>query len=428
MKIFAYKASLHDRNGNRFRTIRNCMLLSGLSVFAQLYLFQPMLSDLRSFFQIGLSLSSLSVSASTLGMAAGLLLFAFKADAFARERLMGFSLLLSSVLTLLSAFSLSFPWLVVLSFFKGMALSGVSSVALAYLAEEVSPSLLGLAVSLYLGGNTLGGMAGRVAGGLLCGWGGWRVAVLVLGTVCLFLGILFVRLIPPSRYRRSSCGSFCPDHGISAERASSGSISVGETLLRMKRLLSSPLFISLYLLAALAMGVFVSVYNYLPFRLESPVFGLSHRMVAMIFLMYAAGIAGSLAVGSHSERFGIRQLLQGELLLMVAGLVMLLSSSLWMVVAGLGVFTFAFFGAHTLASRMVAQCATQARSSATCLYWLAYYAGSSLAGSLTGMILSHGGWTAFVGTLLLMVVGAWSLTWAVPSSVNNKLIIKTKQV
>lgn len=28
----------------RFRLIRNCMLLSGISVFAQLYLFQPILS------------------------------------------------------------------------------------------------------------------------------------------------------------------------------------------------------------------------------------------------------------------------------------------------------------------------------------------------------------------------------------------------
>ena len=36
----------------RFRLIRNCMLLSGISVFAQLYLFQPILSDLCRFFTI----------------------------------------------------------------------------------------------------------------------------------------------------------------------------------------------------------------------------------------------------------------------------------------------------------------------------------------------------------------------------------------
>ena len=43
----------------RFRMIRNCMFLSGLSVFAQLYLFQPMLSDLCAFFHTDLPGSSL---------------------------------------------------------------------------------------------------------------------------------------------------------------------------------------------------------------------------------------------------------------------------------------------------------------------------------------------------------------------------------
>ena len=45
----------------RFRLIRNCMLLSGISVFAQLYLFQPILSDLCRFFSITPATSSLTV-------------------------------------------------------------------------------------------------------------------------------------------------------------------------------------------------------------------------------------------------------------------------------------------------------------------------------------------------------------------------------
>ena len=52
------------------------MFLSGLSVFAQLYLFQPMLSDLCRSFQVDLPTSSLAVSTSTIGMAAGLSVYA----------------------------------------------------------------------------------------------------------------------------------------------------------------------------------------------------------------------------------------------------------------------------------------------------------------------------------------------------------------
>lgn len=149
----------------RFRLIRNCMFLSGLSVFAQLYLFQPMLSEMCRNFGVSPAESSLSVSASTAGMALGLIVMAFKADSVSRERLMGASLLLSSLLTIVSAFTDSYFLLLVLNLLKGMVLAGVSSVALAYLSEEVDKSMIGLAISLYLSGNTLGGMSGRVAVG-----------------------------------------------------------------------------------------------------------------------------------------------------------------------------------------------------------------------------------------------------------------------
>ena len=71
--------------------------MSGLSVFAQLYLFQPMLSEVCRAFGVTPAESSLAVSASTAGIALGLIIMAFKADTVSRERLMGASLILSSL-------------------------------------------------------------------------------------------------------------------------------------------------------------------------------------------------------------------------------------------------------------------------------------------------------------------------------------------
>lgn len=85
--IMKYSSATHPGDEvKKFHRIRNCMFLSGLSVFAQLYLFQPMLSDLCRSFQVDLPTSSLAVSTSTIGMAVGLLFFAFKADAFRRDQ------------------------------------------------------------------------------------------------------------------------------------------------------------------------------------------------------------------------------------------------------------------------------------------------------------------------------------------------------
>lgn len=380
------------------------MLISGLSVFAQLYLFQPMLSELQASFGVSLATGSLAVSASTIGMATGLFLFAFKADTFKRERLMSLSLILSALLTITSAFMSHFVLLLLLNFLKGIALSGVSAVALAYLSDEIEPGKIGLAISLYLSGNTIGGMTGRVAGSLLAGWGGWQQAVWVIGITSLLLGFLFYWKIPAS------------------SQVSQNSISIKEKLQQMKDLLSKRLFIGMYLIAALAMGVFVSVYNYISIQLESPRYGLPHQMIAMIFVMYLTGVAGSIIVGKLSDKHRPERLLRYSLILLGAGLSMLLIPRLWALIAGLGILTFAFFSTHTIASRIVSVNASRSKSSATSIYWLSYYAGSSIIGSLTGIILTRFGWDTFVEILLMLTTLSYLISSLATGSFHISLV------
>ena len=394
----------NEHKEKRFRIIRNCMLISGLSVFAQLYLFQPMLSELQASFGVSLATGSLAVSASTIGMATGLFLFAFKADTFKRERLMSLSLILSALLTISSAFMSHFVLLLLLNFLKGIALSGVSAVALAYLSDEIEPGKIGLAISLYLSGNTIGGMTGRVAGSLLAGWGGWQQAVWVIGITSLLLGFLFYWKIPTS------------------SQVSQNSISIREKLQQMRDLLSKRLFIGMYLIAALAMGVFVSVYNYISIQLESPRYGLPHQMIAMIFVMYLTGVAGSIIVGKLSDKHRPERLLRYSLILLGAGLSMLLIPRLWALIAGLGVLTFAFFSTHTIASRIVSVNASRSKSSATSIYWLSYYAGSSIIGSLTGIILTRFGWDTFVEILLMLTTLSYLISSLATGSFHISLV------
>ena len=377
--------SIGSDEKTRLHRIRLSMLLSGLSVFAQLYLFQPLLSDLCHDYALSPVSGSLSVSASTIGMAVGLFVLAFKADAVSRGRLMGWSLIVSSLLTLLSVFAFNYPLLLLVNFLKGAVLAGVSAVALAYLTEEVDARVIGLAISLYLSGNTLGGMVGRVSGTLLAGWAGWHAAVLVIGVVSLLLGLIFVRLLPVSQNFRPA------------------SVPVKVRLGQMARLLGGRSFVGVYFIVALLMGVFVSVYNYLSFLLESPVFGLPHYVVAGVFLMYTAGVAGSVVTGRLSDRYSPYTLLRLSMVWMLVGLAFLLIMRLGYIILGLGILTFAFFSTHTMASRIVSMRANEARSSATSLYWLFYYAGSSLLGSATGVWLSDYGWEGFVAALSVLV-------------------------
>ncbi|MEH7889888.1 MFS transporter [Elizabethkingia meningoseptica] len=381
-----------DRNTKRFRNIKLCIFLSGLSVFAQIYLFQPLLPMVSEHFQRSVGDSSLLVSSSTIGMALGLFFFAFKADDFSRKKLMVFSLLTSAILTIISVWIPSLPLLIAIGVIKGFVISGVSSVALAYLTEEVSVAIVGMAISMYISGNTIGGMSGRILATIIAGEMGWQKAVLIIGIESLLMGLIFWKFFPESRF-------FVPQK-----------INFSRKLKQMGKFISDPYMLRLYLIAALLMGVFVSVYNYLTFRLESPPFSLNHLFVAFIFLMYTFGVFGTMATSRLSQRFEQKYILRIFIITMLGGVCLLLSHNITLLIIGLALLTFSFFAVHTMASRLITLHAKEGKSSATSIYWLFYYFGSSILGSGTGYLLHATSWTGFVTVLLLTVAISFLLT------------------
>ncbi|WP_106916004.1 MFS transporter [Chryseobacterium aurantiacum] len=391
-----------DQGSQRFRFIKLCIFFSGLSVFAQLYLFQPMLPMAAEHFKVSVGDTSLLVSSSTIGMALGLLFFAFKADSYSRKGLMAFSLISSALLTIISTWIPSLSLLIAIGIFKGFVVSGVSAVALAYLTEEVNAAVIGAAISMYLSGNTIGGMSGRILATLVAGEFGWRNAVLVIGIESLILGIIFWKLFPESKF-------FNPqktDYHLKMKQ--------------MKFFLTNPYMLRLYFIAALVMGVFVSVYNYLTFRLEAAPFSLSHFIIAFIFLMYVFGVFGTMIVGRLSKRFPPNNILKVSILFMIVGALLLLSENIYILIFGLALFTLSFFASHTMASQMTALYAKRGKSSATSIYWLFYYFGSSILGSGTGYLLHSYSWNVFIAFLIISIVIALLLATANKSSKEKK--------
>jgi YNFM family putative membrane transporter len=102
---------------------------------------------------------------------------------------------------------------------------------------------------------------------------------------------------------------------------------------------------------------------------------------------------------------------------MAAGLMLTLPDRASLIVAGLLVFTAGFFGAHGVASGWVSRRAETGRAQASALYLLAYYAGSSLLSSATGLAFSHGGW----GLTVIVVGGFIAVAMALGLSMRDRL-------
>jgi YNFM family putative membrane transporter len=256
---------------------------------------------------------------------------------------------------------------------------------MADVAEEIAPASIGLAMGLYIGGSALGGMAARLAAGILAEFGSWRLAMAGLGAMGLVAGLIFWRSLPPSRHF--------------ARRA----LSLSEHISGFAAHLREP---GLRLLVAegfLTMGSFVTVYNYIGYRLLAPPYAMSQASVGLIFSVYLVGIVSSPFSGAVASRLGLRNVFRVMIVVMGAGVALTLAASVGLVIAGLALMTFGFFGAHSIASSWVGRRARTAKAQAASLYLFLYYMGSSVLGSIGGIFWQREGWngvTALVGVLL----------------------------
>jgi len=263
----------------------------------------------------------------------------------------------------------------------GIALSGVPSIAMAYLGEEIDPRSVGLAMGLFIGGSGFGGMVGRVVTGALTDYASWRVAMLVLGGSSLLAAALFWRSLPESRH-------FTP-RKFHPWRLVTG---LGEQF-AVKGL---PW---LFAMAFLLMGSFVTLYNYVGFRLMAPPYSLSQTVTGSLFTVYLIGIWASAWVGGLADRFGRRRMLWIMVLIIIAGVTFTRADSVAMIVLGIATVTFGFFGGHSIASSWISRRAGPSKAQASSLYLFFYYTGSALVGSYGGVVWSAGGWAGVANLL-----------------------------
>ncbi len=65
----------------------------------------------------------------------------------------------------------------------------------------------------------------------------------------------------------------------------------------------------LFALGFLLMGVFVTTYNYIGFRLEAPPFSLSPTTIGFVYCIYLVGTVASTLMGELAGRYGRRRVI-----------------------------------------------------------------------------------------------------------------------
>lgn len=373
--------------------MRLALFAAGLATFALLYSTQALLPEISRDLHADPGLASWTVSGATIGLAAAVLPLAALSERFGRRRMLTVSMSVAVALALVVPLAPDMGTLIALRTLQGAAIAGVPASAMAYLADEVRGKYLVGATGLFVAGNSVGGMSGRILTGWVTEAWGWRIALATVAVAALLCVLAFRLLAPRARHFRPSA--------LDA-RGLARTVSAH---------LRNPLLVRLYAIGLLFMVVFGGVYTVIGYRLVAEPFGLSQGLVGSVFVIYLVGAATSATAGKLNARLGRRGMIYAGIVTASSGLLLSLLDSLMAVVGGLVLITAGFFAGHAVASGSVSHTATEGRAQASALYQMAYYTGSSLGGALGAAVFAAGGWEATVALTLGAMVLASGVTY-----------------
>jgi MFS transporter, YNFM family, putative membrane transport protein len=385
----------HARGSSAYGRLLAALFCAGVATFAQLYSPQAVLPLISADLRIGAANAALTISASTVGLAVGVIPWSTLADRIGRVRAMTISVGVATTVGLLVPFAPTYELLLAGRFLEGLFVGGVPAIAVAYLTEEIDPAHAARAAGTFVAGTTIGGLLGRLVSSPVAEVAGWRIGVFTVAVLCGIAALGFVKLAPAPR-------GFIP-----SRRA--GANPDGTLAHRLVANLRSRRQVTLFAQGFLLMGGFVALYNFLGFRLTATPFLLPPFAVSLVFLAYLAGTWTSSRAGAESTRFGRKRVLLVSIAIMVSGIAITLSDNVIAILVGLVIATGGFFGAHSIASGWTGQAAPVGRAQASSLYNLFYYGGSSVIGWFGGVAFDAYGWTAVAATILVLALVAATL-------------------
>ena len=356
---------------------------AGFGALLNLYAPQAILPTLAAEFHAAPAVLGLTISSTTLAVAACGPFAGALADRLGRKRVMVASLLLLAIPTFLCALTQSLSGLIALRFVQGIFMPAIFAGAVGYVGEAWAKAEVGRAMSFYVAATVSGGFAGRFIGGAVASVADWHWSFVAQAALDVCAGLLVWRLLPDTGVRGAKTGLLEAAGAVFAH-------------LRDRRLLSA------YCVGFNVLFGLVTMFTYVNFHLAAPPYSLHAGQLGLVFCVYLIGIAVTPTAGWWIDRLG-----QGRMLLLAtavaaAGCAITLVPSLWAVVAGLAIFCTGGFICQSAATSYVGLVAGANRSSAAGLYLTFYYAGGAMGAVLPGLAWGWGGWTACVLVAILV--------------------------
>ncbi|WHZ10861.1 MAG: putative MFS-type transporter [Burkholderiaceae bacterium] len=385
-------ASLPDYNDRPGPLLLLTIALVGVFAFLQVYSVQSILPELRRDLNASVVEIGRAVGATVLAVAIVSPLMGMVSDALGRKALVVASVLALALPTAAMMGVRTVHGLTLWRFVQGLAVPGVTVVAIAYIGEEFRRAAMVRVMTFYITGSVLGGFLGRFLLGHLTDFMSWRAAFGVMAALNLAGTVLVWRVLPPSRH-------FVADRQVASAFATLG------------QLLRHPALQAAGALGFTALFAQVGMFTFVNFHLAAAPYFFSPADLANVFAVYLLGVVVTPLAGRWIPRLSARRTILLSVGLSALGVLLTLLPQVPGIVAALALASCGTFITQSATLSFIAYRITHGRSLASGLYYTAYYAGGFCGAWLGGVAYAHGGWPGTVALLLATQVLGWGIAW-----------------
>jgi YNFM family putative membrane transporter len=367
-------------------------LVIGLMAFltvVDLFATQAILPSLVRRYQVSPAAMGFAVNASTMGMAVAGLVVAFFSRRIDRRMGIAISLALLAIPTALLAVAPDLGTFTALRIIQGVFMATAFALTLAYLGEEYSAAAAAGAFAAYITGNVASNLVGRLISAALADYLGLAANFYIFALLNLagaVLAYFSVHRMPPGSAmlpkRRSPLETWVGHLRNGPLRAGFG---IGFCIL----------------------FAFIGTFTYVNFVLTRAPLSLSPMQLGFVYFVFLPSIFTTPLAGVAVQRFGTRLTLLGGLAIAAAGLPLLVTPILSLVLIGLAMVGVGTFLAQATATGFVSRAAASDRGSASGLYLASYFFGGLVGSAVLGQAFDRLGWPGCVaGVAVALAVAA----------------------
>ncbi|MTV81450.1 MFS transporter [Secundilactobacillus folii] len=355
----------------------------GMCALLNLYATQPVLKQMAVSYSVSISAATLTISATTLGVAITAPFAGAISDRYGRRKIMLGAILAMAVATVLCLLSPNFVLLLLGRLIQGIATPFVFAVAVAYINETFATEDAVRLNSVYVAGTAFGGFSGRFFAGLFFDTFHTIASIFIPMVLILILAYLMtLRWLPQDTRFVASRSALASFTGIGAH-------------LHDWRLL-----LTCFVGASLLFQQ-VATFTYGSLRLQEAPINLNTVAVGFVFIVFLVPTILTPLIGRLILKIGVTKTFMITCVLGIIGLAVALISNLWAMIFGLTCSCVSVFAGQSCALGFVSDHVHQNKSAAVGLYLMSYYLGGTFGGLVPEPAYAQFGW---VSTILIIYV------------------------